>query len=199
MLTAVAVKNVYARFAYQTRSGDAVSGPYAQLMPIINVQDAHNDWVTWYNKWGGSSSQRSSVSPSVQPTPSSLSTRPPSSSLSTRPPSSSLSTPPLSSSLSTHPPPSSSPSTHPPPSSSLSTHPPPSSSLSTHPPPSSVAPPVQPTPSSYSTSPSSSASDPVSTGGSNHVAGAVEDDGSQEKSDPVRSFIFSSSVSARLT
>ena len=69
------MKNVYARFAYATRSEGQVYDPYAQLMPLTNVEDAHNDWVTWYNKWGGNSSSPSSVSLGGQPTlqPSSVS------------------------------------------------------------------------------------------------------------------------------
>jgi hypothetical protein len=76
MLTTLIVKNVYALFGYESRNGSAVYNPYAQLMPITNVVDAHNDWVTAYNKWGGNSTQPSSVSLPVQstPKPSSLST-----------------------------------------------------------------------------------------------------------------------------
>lgn len=75
------MKNVYALFGYQSRSSAQVNNPYVQLMPITNIVDAHNDWVTWYNKWSGSSSSSSkpsstpphssSSSSSYYPTPSS--------------------------------------------------------------------------------------------------------------------------------
>ena len=73
------MKNVYARFSYATRRDGQVYDPYVQLMPITNIEDAHNDWGLWYAKWGGSSSQPSSI-PAVHstptPSPSSLSIPP---------------------------------------------------------------------------------------------------------------------------
>ena len=66
MLIIVTVKNVYARFSYATRRDGQVFDPYVQLMPITNVDDAHSDWQTWYNKWGGDSSHSS---PTPTPTP----------------------------------------------------------------------------------------------------------------------------------
>ena len=156
MLTVFTVKNVYASFAYGSRNGSAVYNPYAQLMPITNVVDAHNDWVNTYNKWGGNSTQPSSVSLPVQSTPKS-------SSLSTSPY-------PSSSSLSPHPPS--------PPSPSIST-----SSSSPSPSTSSSSP-------SPSTSSSSSASNPLATGANDKITGAVEGDDDEEKSDPVRHFLF---------
>lgn len=142
------MKNVYARFSYETRLDGEVRDPYVQLMPVTDIEDAHNDWVTWCAKWGGSSSQPSFL-PSVHPTPSS----------------SSHSTPSSHSALSSHS------------SSFSSSRSPPSSSLSS----------------------SSSASNPLATDGSDRIAGAVEDDGTEEKSDPVRLFVSRSSISVRLT
>lgn len=70
MLTTTVVKNVYVRFAYGTRNGSGVSDPYAQLMPVTDIEDAHEDWLIWYNKWSGNPPQPSSVSLAVRPTPS---------------------------------------------------------------------------------------------------------------------------------
>lgn len=153
MLTIVAVKNVYARFSYGSRRDGEVYDPYVQLMPITDIEDAHNDWEIWYAKWAGSSSHPSSVSSVVQstPIPSSLS------------------------SLPAHP----------------SSSPPPSSSPSSSP---SISPSL-----SLPTSLTSSGSNPLATGGSNNIAGAVEDDSAEDKSDPVRSFLFPSLISAPLT
>lgn len=69
MLTTVTVKNVYARFAYQTERSGEVFDPYVQLMPVTNVEDAHNEWVNASSTWG-SSPQPSPVSVGSQPTPS---------------------------------------------------------------------------------------------------------------------------------
>ena len=168
MLTVFTVKNVYASFAYGSRNGSAVYNPYAQLMPITNVVDAHNDWVNTYNKWGGNSTQPSSVSLPVQSTPKS-------SSLSTSPY-------PSSSSLSPHPPSSSSPSPHPPSPPSPST-----STSSSSPSPSTSSSSSSPSP---STSSSSSAPNPLATGANDKITGAVEGDNDEEKSDPVRHFLF---------
>ena len=100
VLTTIAVKNVYARFAYQNKHDGEVFDPYVQLMPITNVTDAHNDWEVWYAKWVGSSPHSSSsVSISVSPTPTHSSL---SSSLST-PHSTPLSSPPSGSSSSSDP------------------------------------------------------------------------------------------------
>lgn len=76
MLTATTVKNVYARFSYLTRSNNEVYNPYVQLMPVTNVEDAHNDWVIWCNKWGGNHSPSSN--PTTTPTLTYTSTHPPS-------------------------------------------------------------------------------------------------------------------------
>ena len=76
MLTATAVKNVYVRFSYLTRSNNEVYNPYVQLMPVTNVEDAHNDWVIWCNKWGGNHSPSSN--PTSTPTLTYTSTHPPS-------------------------------------------------------------------------------------------------------------------------
>lgn len=79
------------------------------------------------------------------------------------------------------------------------------SSLSTLPPhPSSSPPPSSSPSSSPSISPSlslptsltSSGSNPLATGDSTKISGAVEDDSTEEKSDPVRSFLFPSLISA---
>jgi len=124
------VKNVYALFAYGEERDGKVYDPYAQLMPVTNIADAHHDWESCYAKWGGSpSSSKPSSTPAVQPTPKS----------------SSLSTPTLPLSLSL-------PSSH-------------SSSSSPH---------------------SSSASDPLATGGNNKISGATEGD---DKSDPVKQYL----------
>lgn len=142
------MKNVYARFSYATRRDNGVYDPYVQLMPITNIEDAHNDWGLWYDKWSESLPQSSST-PAVQSTPISSP--------------SSLSIPPSPSSLHS--------------SSFFST------SLSFSPPVSS----------------SSSASNPLATGGNNKIAGAVEDDDTEEDSDPVRPSLFPSPISAYLT
>lgn len=156
MLTTITVKNVYSLFGYGARNGSNVYDPYAQLMPFTNIADSHDDWVTWYNKWSGNSSQPSSVSPTVQPTP-----KPSSLSSLSYPPSSS----PYSSPLSI------------PPSSPLP-------SLSTS----------SPLP-SLSSSSSSSAQNPLPTEGNDRITqGAVEDDGGDEKSDPVGSSLFLPSI-----
>lgn len=129
------MKNVYASFSYATMRDGEVYDPYVQLMPITDIEDAHNDWETWYTKWGGSSSQPFST-PAVHPTPSS-----------------SISTPPSPSSF-------------------------PHSSL---------------------VSSSSSAPNPLATGGNNKLSGAVEDDDTEEEPDSVRSFLFLPLISACLT
>ena len=151
VLTTIAVKNVYALFAYQNRHDGEVYDPYVQLMPITNVEDAHHDWEVWYEKWVGASPHPSSyVSSSVKPTPTYTSL----------------------------------PSSHSTPYSTL---------------PSSHS-----TPYSTPTYTSSSATDPLAT---NHIAGAVENDGGNEvegnskktKSKGVRSLLFPSLIPARLT
>ena len=75
VLTIIAVKNVYARFAYQSRKDGEVYDPYAQIMSIINIEESHKEWEVWYKKWSGSPYDPSSSLPypsssySVSPTP----------------------------------------------------------------------------------------------------------------------------------
>jgi len=64
------------------------------------------------------------------------------------------------------------------------------SSLSAPPSPSSLSPPHSSSSTPASASSPSSASDPLATGESGKISGAVEDDGTEVKSDPVRSFPF---------
>jgi len=181
MLTTVAVKNVYARFSYGSRRDGEVYDPYVQLMPITDIEDAHHDWETWHNKWasgslGGQHSPLPSYLSSL-PLPSSSGLLRHSSSTLLPPSSTTLHSP---SSTNLHSP--SSTNLHSP--SSTTLHSPSSTSLSHSP----STPPSHSPSHSTPPSPSSSASDPLATGGSNKVTGAVEDDGNEEKSDPVRSF-----------
>ena len=82
------MKNVYARFSYQTRRDGEVFDPYVQLMPITDIEDAHHDWEVWYKNWSGNSTHNS-TQPTHTPThsPSPIPTPPPT------PPSSSSSLP----------------------------------------------------------------------------------------------------------